>query len=134
MLPLLFSSFIIWFYIQSFRPQKFFHYFIFNSVERYNGIIWKSILLALESQKMSTYQWEQVLPDALHAICTLLSTATNETPHERFFKFHRKASHGCAVPSWLTTPGKVYLELIKLKYISESLVRSSLRILILTYN
>ncbi len=81
-----------------------------GQVERYNGIIWKSILLALESQKMSTSQYEQVLPDALHAIHTLLSTATNETPHERFFKFHRKASHGCAIPSWLTTPGKVYLK------------------------
>ncbi len=88
-----------------------------GQVERYNGIIWKSILLALESQKMSTSQWEQVLPDALHAICTLLSTATNETPHERFFKFHRKASHGCAVPSWLAAPGKVYLKLsVRMKH------------------
>ncbi len=81
-----------------------------GQVECYNGIIWKFILLALESRKMSTSQWEQVLPDALHSICTLLSTATNETPHERFFKFHQKASHGCAVPSWLATPGKVYLK------------------------
>ncbi len=40
------------------------------------------------------------------SVCTLLSTATIETPHERFFKFHRKASHGCAVPSWLTTQEK----------------------------
>ncbi len=81
-----------------------------GQVERYNGIIWKSILLALESRKMSTSQWEQALPDALHAICTLLSMATNETSHERFFKFHQKALHGCAVPSWLATPGKVYFK------------------------
>ena len=82
-----------------------------GQVERYNGIIWKSVLLALESRKLTTPQWETVLPDALHSIRTLLSTATNETPHERFFRFQRKSSvYDSPVPSWLSMPGKVYLK------------------------
>ena len=43
-----------------------------GQVERYNGIIWKSIRLALATQKIPVEQWETVLQ---------LPT----TPHERFF-------------------------------------------------
>ncbi|KRX35519.1 hypothetical protein T05_14780, partial [Trichinella murrelli] len=35
--------------------------------ERYTGIVWKTILLALKSQGLPTEQWPAVLPDALHA-------------------------------------------------------------------
>ena len=38
--------------------------------------------------------WERVLPDALHSIRSLLTAATNTTPHERFFNFQRKSSQG----------------------------------------
>ena len=55
-----------------------------GQVERYNGIIWKAILLALKSQNFDVKDWEIVLLTALHAIRSLLSTATNMTPHERF--------------------------------------------------
>ena len=48
------------------------------------------------------------MPDALHSILSLLSTATNETPHERFVSFPRKSSQGVSLPSWLS-PGSVLL-------------------------
>ena len=77
-----------------------------GQVERYNGIIWKNMKLALHTHNLSTQQWESVLPDALHSIRSLLSTATNTTPHDRFFNFPRRSSHGsCPV----LTPGPVLL-------------------------
>ena len=51
-------------------------------------------------------QWESVLPDALHSNRSLLSTATNVTPHDRFISFPRKSSLGVSLPSWLS-PGSV---------------------------
>ena len=54
-------------------------------------------------------QWESVLPDALHSIRSLLCTATNETPHERLFRFPRRNSAGNTLPSWLLEQGKVLL-------------------------
>jgi len=80
-----------------------------GQVERYNGIIWNSVRLALRSRGLPSQQWEAVLPDALHSIRSLLSTAINTTPHERFFKFQRCSSYGASLPSWLTTPGPVLL-------------------------
>lgn len=50
-----------------------------GQIERYNGIIWKTISLALQSKQMPVNQWEKVLPEALHSIRTLLCTATNAT-------------------------------------------------------
>lgn len=78
--------------------------------ERYNGIIWKSVMLALESRGMKESQWESVLPDALHSIRSLLCTSTNCTPHERFFGFARRTTSGQSVPTWLTQPGPVYMK------------------------
>ena len=54
-------------------------------------------------------QWEMILPDALHSIRSLLSTATNTTPHERFFGYQRCSSCGSSITSWLSTPGPVML-------------------------
>ena len=79
-----------------------------GQVERYNGIIWKNIKLALHTHNLSTQQWESVLADALHSIRSLLPTATNTTPHDWFFNFPRRSSHGSCPPSWLT-PGAVLL-------------------------
>ena len=50
-----------------------------------------------------------VLPSVLHLITSLLSTATNTTPHERFFAFQRRSMCGMSLPSWLTTSGNVML-------------------------
>ena len=77
--------------------------------KRYNGIIWKAILLALHSKGLPPERWELILPDVLHSICSLLSTATNATPHERFFCFQRRSATGTAIPTWLASPGPVLL-------------------------
>ena len=49
--------------------------------ERYNGIVWRTITLALKSKNVPTTHWESVLPDALHSIRSLICTSTNATPH-----------------------------------------------------
>ena len=70
-----------------------------GQVERYNGIVWRATRLALASNELPITQWEKVLPDVLHSIRSLLSTATSSTPHERFFNFQRKSSQGTSLPS-----------------------------------
>lgn len=81
-----------------------------GQVERYNGTIWKSITMALKSRGLPPKRWQDVLPDALHSVRSLLCTATNETPHERFFAFQRKSSNGGSIPSWLMEPGPVLVK------------------------
>ena len=78
-------------------------------VEKYNGIIWKAIQLNLRTNNRSECSWEQALPDVLHSIRSLLCTATNATPHERFFNFKRRSTYGSSLPRWLTSPGPVFL-------------------------
>ena len=80
-----------------------------GQVERYNGIIWKTVRLSLKSNNLPDSQWEVVLPDALHSIRSLLSTSTNTTPHERFFNFQRRSSCGTSMPSLLHSPGPILL-------------------------
>lgn len=80
-----------------------------SQVERYNGIIWKAVRLALRSRGWHDRDWERVLPDALHSIRSLLSTATNMTPHERFFGFERRSAYGTSLPSWMC-PGPVLVK------------------------
>ena len=53
--------------------------------------------------------WQEILPDVLHSIRTLLCTAINCSPHERLFAFSRKSSTGTSLPSWLLDPGPVLL-------------------------
>lgn len=77
-------------------------------VERYNGIIWRTINLALKTLGLQTSQWENVLPDVLHSIRSLLCTSTNCTPHERMFLHKRKSTSGTSLPSWLT-PSEIVL-------------------------
>eukprot|EP00096_Caligus_rogercresseyi_P012473 TRINITY_DN5230_c0_g1_i13.p2 TRINITY_DN5230_c0_g1~~TRINITY_DN5230_c0_g1_i13.p2 ORF type:complete len:140 (+),score=4.75 TRINITY_DN5230_c0_g1_i13:2063-2482(+) len=45
----------------------------------------------------------------MNSIRSLLCTSTNSTPHERFFQFQRRSSHGNSLPSWLMNPGPVML-------------------------
>ena len=43
--------------------------------------------------------------------CSDISTsATNETPHERFFRFPRRSSSGASIPTWMAEPGAVLLK------------------------
>ncbi|KRX13315.1 Retrovirus-related Pol polyprotein from transposon 17.6, partial [Trichinella nelsoni] len=58
---------------------------------------------------LRTGQWEEVIGLALHSIRTLLSTATNATPHERLFGYPRRTPTGTSLPPWLTTPGIVLM-------------------------
>ena len=81
-----------------------------GQVERLNGTVWKTVNLALKAKGLSVNQWESVLPDALHAIRSLLCTATNETPHERLFKYNRKSATGTTLPNWLSSPGRVLMK------------------------
>ena len=60
-----------------------------GQAERYNGVVWKAISMALKDRNLPIENWQQVLPDVLHSIRTLLSTATNTTPHERFLGYSR---------------------------------------------
>lgn len=78
--------------------------------ERFNGIIWKSIRLKLRTMGLPDKHWELAIQDALHSIRSLLTTATNTTPHERFFSFSRRSTHGNSLPSWLMSPGPVMLK------------------------
>ena len=77
--------------------------------ERYVGIIWKTITLALHSKRLANSDWECVLPDALHSLRSLLRTTTNETPHERLFSYSRRTASGSSLLSWLSSPGTVLL-------------------------
>ena len=81
-----------------------------GQTERYNGTIMKSVQLALRQNGLEIKAWERVLPDALHAIRSLISTATMETPHERMLHFQRRSLTGHAVPTWLSQPGPVLLK------------------------
>ena len=80
-----------------------------GQVERYNGIIWSTISLALESRNLASCYWEQVLSDSMHSIRSLLCTSTNCTPHERLFNYQRRSASGHSVPSWLSTADRAYL-------------------------
>ncbi len=76
-----------------------------SQVERFNGVIWRSITSTLDSHNLPITHWESVLPDVLHAQRSLLCTATNCTPHERMFTYPRKTATGASFPSWLQ-PGR----------------------------
>ena len=78
--------------------------------ERYNGVIWNGVLLALESRNLPLQRWEDVLVDVLHSTRSLLCTSTNCTPHERMFRHPRRSTLGTALPGWLCNPGPVLLK------------------------
>ena len=73
-----------------------------GQVEKLNGTLWKSVTLALQSRGLDQCHWQDVLPDSLHSVRSLLCTSTNVTPHERMFLFQRRSSTGSSVPTWLT--------------------------------
>jgi len=80
-----------------------------SQCERSNQAIWRTIKLLLHSKGLSEEEWKAVLPEALHAVRSLVCLSANETPHERFLRFPRKAMTGSALPSWLLHPGPVLL-------------------------
>jgi hypothetical protein len=54
-----------------------------GQIERYNGVIWKSVELALDSRNLPLSAWEAVLPDALHSIRSLLYALQPTKRHTR---------------------------------------------------
>ena len=66
--------------------------------------------MALRTKGLNISHWEVVLSEALRSLRTLLCTATNETPHDRVFKFLRRSMSGKTVPVWLTEPGTVLVK------------------------
>ena len=78
--------------------------------ERYNGILWRAIILALKTQRLLINQWDKVLPQGLHSIRTLLLISRKVTPHERLFNFPGRPLSVCSILTWLSTPGKVLLK------------------------
>ena len=81
-----------------------------GQVERDNVITWKTITLALRLKNLLVSQWKIVLPDALHSIRSLLSTATNYTPHERILSYQWKTPSEESIPTWLTSTGIAMLK------------------------
>lgn len=79
-----------------------------SQVERYNGVIWRSVKCLLHARKLPQSMWEQILPEALNASRTLLCTVTNESPHDRMFKFNRKDAEGFNLPHWLDAGREAY--------------------------
>ena len=77
--------------------------------ERAVQTVWRTVKLILHERTLPEERYEVVLPQALHAIRSLLCLATNETPHERLFAFPRRASTGTSMPSWLLNEGPVLL-------------------------
>lgn len=51
-----------------------------GQVEKLNDTLWKSIQVTLHSRNMKLAFWENILPDSLHSIRSLLCTATYVTP------------------------------------------------------
>ena len=71
--------------------------------------VWRTVKLKLHELSLSEEKWEEVLPESLHAIRSLVCLATNETPLDRMFKFNRRSMTGVSMPAWLLKEGPVYL-------------------------
>ena len=78
--------------------------------ERTNETLCTAINCKLHSRGFLPDKWESVMDQSLASMRCLLSTATNESPHQRFFAFDRRSSVGFSTPKWMQ-PGKtVYLK------------------------
>ena len=80
-----------------------------GQVEVENRSVWKAITLALKSKNLPINQWQEVLPQVLHSLRSLLCTSTNATPHDRIFTYPRRSTTGVSLPEWLSKPGLVLL-------------------------
>ena len=81
-----------------------------GQIEKCNGTVWRAVTMACKSENLQIKYWQKVLPDVLHSIRSLLCATTNETPHECLFRFSRRSTSGSSIPTWLTSPGPVFLK------------------------
>ena len=79
-----------------------------GQVEKLNGTLWKAIQISVRFCNMKLSYWEDVLPNALHSIRSLLCTTMNVMPHERLFKYTRTSTSGTPIPTW-AKPGPIYI-------------------------
>jgi len=80
-----------------------------SQCERFNQTIWRTIQLLLHGRGLPEDRWKEVLAEVFNAVRSLVCLSTNETPHERLFRFSSRSMNGMALPSWLLTPGTVLL-------------------------
>jgi len=64
----------------------------------------------LRTRHLQEEQWDQILPEALHAVRSLFCTATSQTLHERFLCLERRSILGRSLPACLLTPGPVLMK------------------------
>ena len=69
-----------------------------GQIEKSNDTVWRGLRLSLKSRNLPISKWQTMLPVVLHSIRSLLCTATNSMPHERFFSFTRRSSAGESLP------------------------------------
>lgn len=69
----------------------------------------RAISLLLKPKGLDQNKWKIVQPEAEHPISSLLCTATNCTPHERFFIRPWRSSNGTSRPAWLRQPEPVLM-------------------------
>ena len=63
--------------------------------ERCVQTVWCTIKLDLHERSLPKEKWEDVLCESLHTITrSLLCLTTNDTPHNRMFKFNRQSMTG----------------------------------------
>jgi len=66
--------------------------------------------MACESKNLHIKHFQEVHPNVLHSIRTLLCTATNKTPHKNLSSFARQSTSGSSIPTWLATSWPVILK------------------------
>ncbi|KAL0839392.1 hypothetical protein ABMA28_016120 [Loxostege sticticalis] len=81
-----------------------------GQIERLNGTMWRTVQLFLKSKGLDVTDWEQVLPESLHSIRSLLCTASNCTPHEIMFSHPRRTMNGQSMPTWLSSSGTALMK------------------------
>ena len=77
--------------------------------ERFHGSIFKTVRCILLSRNLPPKKRGSVLPESLSAIRLLLCSATNVSPHSRFFKFAWKSGVCCFLPSLLSSAKPAFL-------------------------
>ena len=60
-----------------------------SQCERYNGVLWRTILCLLHQNQQPISSWPSVVGEALHCIRSLHCSATETAPHNRLFTFTR---------------------------------------------
>ena len=80
-----------------------------SQCERVNQTICRTIKLTLRDRSLPEERWKDVLQKGLRCVRSLVCLATNGSPHERMFKFQRRAMTGTSMPTRLLSSEIVLL-------------------------